>query len=147
MSGKVRGISWVDLLAYDPISGSLVWTVRRGFTKPGDVAGCVVNGYVYVTYLGERYRADVIAWELMTGVKRRKPIKFANGDRTDLRWSNMCGSGGAGEHGVEIGISVVENGFLITWFEAGKPTRSKTVANAGQVMGIMNGWVQANVRD
>lgn len=146
MYGQVRGLSWADLIAYDPIGGSLVWTVRRGFTKPGSVAGCVVNGYYYVTYNGKRYRGDLIAWEVMTGVKRRKPVTFANGDRTDLRWSNICGKRDSSGPDVDIGMSVAESGIVIMWFERGAMVRSQTVASAAKANEIITAWVNANVQ-
>jgi hypothetical protein len=146
MSGKVRGLSWADLIAYDPIGGSLVWTVRRGFTKPGHVAGATVNGYFYVTLDGKRYPGAAIAWELMTGRKPRHRIHFANGDRSDLRWANICARKGGQLADVDIGLTTTPHGTLVQWVEDGKPVSSLTVKDPLKLVEILSQWVATNVQ-
>ncbi len=56
---------------------------------PGAIAGVLSRGKRLIRIDGGSYHAGAIAWLIKTGRWPHERIDFKNGDRTDLRWSNL----------------------------------------------------------
>lgn len=69
-------------IAYDPETGAFT---RRG--KPA--GGPNAKGYWTVSVLGKQRIASRLAWLYQTGTLPARNIVFVDGDRSNLRWSNM----------------------------------------------------------
>jgi hypothetical protein len=82
------------LLAYDPITGALMWrrSARRGY-KPGDLAGCVHRGtrhdYRIVRIEGKGYYAHRLIWKIVTGQEPIEVIDHADSDTLNNVWENL----------------------------------------------------------
>lgn len=58
--------------------------------RKGDVAGCInAGGYVVIRVDGVLYRANRLAWLLMTGAWPDGTIDHKDGDRSNDRWRNL----------------------------------------------------------
>ena len=79
-------------LDYDPATGLLLWkkpTSRH--TKPGDEAGHVTaTGTIIVSLLKHKIPAATVCWALAHKTYPAMAVDFVNGDRHDLRLSNLC---------------------------------------------------------
>lgn len=82
-------------LSYDPETGHFKWVVRvmcyGGGRWPGDIAGTISSGYVQIKLYGRLYRAQHLAWLLMTGEwpDPSLDIDHKDRDRSNNRWSNL----------------------------------------------------------
>lgn len=80
------------LLDYEPATGVFRWRVSssRRHTLAGAIAGGLsVHGYRGIRIDGVRYRANRLAWLLMTGKWPDHIVDHANGIRDDDRWENL----------------------------------------------------------
>lgn len=80
------------LLHYDGRTGDLTWIVDRGRTAhAGDEAGSVnrITGFVTVVVQGKTYLAQRLIWLYMTGDWPAGRLTFKDGDRENLRWTNI----------------------------------------------------------
>lgn len=97
-----------ELLAYDPVTGALVWRVRslehflaserrtrehacaawnaKNADKP---AGTPSHGYLRVNIGRQSFPAHRLAWLIMHGEWPIMDIDHINMDRSDNRWSNL----------------------------------------------------------
>jgi len=71
----------LELFNYDPISGTLTW-------KNGQPAGTRNYG-IRVSIAGKKRLATAIIWQIMTGGAPLSRVEHINGDRYDLRWTNL----------------------------------------------------------
>lgn len=80
-----------SLLAYDPVTGVFRWRQDRGsHIKAGDIAGSHNDqGYWRVKIAGKHYRANRLAWFIMTGEWPEHEVDHKNGARDDNRWNNL----------------------------------------------------------
>lgn len=79
-------------LKYDPSTGLFYCTGVKYCNKPaGSLAGCLhkTKGYIYVSIAGKTYRAQRIAFLLMTGRHPDYQIDHINGIKSDNRWCNL----------------------------------------------------------
>jgi Recombination endonuclease VII/HNH endonuclease len=89
-----------EVLDYNPASGEFVWKVSLSKNvKAGAVAGgsFKINGYRYVTIEGFEIPAARLAWFYMTGEWPRTKVQFVDGDKHNLRYTNLTLS--VGVHG------------------------------------------------
>ena len=82
------------LLSYDPETGVFRCRVDRrsfaGKAKAGAVAGQPKDGYLVIGLFGRLYRAQHLAWLIMTGEWPPKgDMDHRNRIRSDNRWSNL----------------------------------------------------------
>lgn len=83
------------LLDYDPGSGIFRWKIesnsRGGKIYPGDEAGSIKDGYVHIALFGRKYRAQHLAWLVMTGEwpPRNRDVDHENRKRADNAWLNL----------------------------------------------------------
>lgn len=82
-----------ELLIYDPDTGIFIWRVdvgRWGRIKAGTVTGSLCgNGYLYISFDGERFVAHNLAWLYMTGEWPNGLVDHINMKTTDNRFSNL----------------------------------------------------------
>lgn len=84
-----------QLIEYRPETGLFYWLVNRnshgGKAKAGAIAGTPSDGYVQIGIDGRHYKAQRLAWLLMTGSfpPKGKVIDHINRDRADNRWANL----------------------------------------------------------
>lgn len=79
-------------LKYDPDTGLFYCAGAKYCNKPaGSLAGCLhkTKGYVYVSIAGKTYRAQRVAFLLMTGKHPEYQIDHINGIKSDNRWCNL----------------------------------------------------------
>jgi hypothetical protein len=79
-------------LKYDPETGNFHYAGNKYCNKPkGSIAGSLhkTKGYIYVSIAGKTYRAQRIAFLLMTGRHPKFQIDHINGVKTDNRWCNL----------------------------------------------------------
>ena len=114
------------LFNYNPETGELRWAKSRGFIRAGTLAGGMVNGTMYVRADGERFKAADLAWSIAKGRKPRKRLVHLNGDRSDLRLSNLAEGTRKHRSGpsieVDAGIKVTPVGYKVVAFTDGQPT-------------------------
>ncbi len=81
----------LDIIDYDKRTGNMVWRSDRSRTaKAGDLVGTVRrDGNVVCTIDGKQYLANRLAWFYVYGEMPRQRLIAKNGDRGDLRWSNI----------------------------------------------------------
>lgn len=81
----------LELLHYDPASGTFTWKVTRGRSaKAGQVAGTPhPEGYVQIGVCGRLYLAHRLAWFYVTGQWPAGLIDHQNRDRSDNRFENL----------------------------------------------------------
>lgn len=77
---------------YDPQTGLFTWLVDRSYlAQQGDEAGSVrKDGRRVIMVDGTLYLATRLAWLYMTGSLPKERIRQRNGDRADLRWTNLA---------------------------------------------------------
>jgi len=79
-----------DVLKYDEFSGIFYWKViLSNRVKPGDIAGSVSNGYVWISIDGIRYPAHRLAWLFVYGIWPKGEVDHRYGDRGDNRIANL----------------------------------------------------------
>lgn len=83
------------LLSYDPDTGLFHWLVEThgygGKIVPGDLAGTPKDGYVQIKVFGAVYRAQHLAWLLMTGEwpPADRDVEHQDRDRANNAWANL----------------------------------------------------------
>lgn len=83
-----------ELFAYLPESGALVRRVTTAWNaRAGEEAGTISRGYRQVNVDGRIYPAHQVVWLWMLGTMPPRRICFRNGEKGDIRWSNLrlCG--------------------------------------------------------
>ena len=79
-----------ELLNYNPRTGAFHWKMSAGRAKCGKLAGGSDNtGFRYIRIAGRLYSASRLAWLYVTGKWPKHIIICNNGDRSDLRWTNL----------------------------------------------------------
>lgn len=80
-----------EALAYDPLTGSLVWRIaaRKGSSRVGMEAGTLSDGYRKIKLDGQYLFAHRVIWLHVTGRWPAECIDHINGDRSDNRWTNL----------------------------------------------------------
>lgn len=82
-----------ELLHYDPQHGIFSWNVTRSYkAREGDEAGSIrgTDGNVLITVNGKVWMANRLAWLYMTGELPPGRLIAINGERADLRWTNIA---------------------------------------------------------
>lgn len=75
---------------YNALTGAFTYLQHRGRRAPGQPAGSVVRGQLYLSLDGARYSAATVAWELTYGpIPPGLYITPRNNDPLDLRLSNL----------------------------------------------------------
>lgn len=84
-----------ELLDYDPLTGIFRWKIstnsRGKRIQPGDEAGTLKDGYTQIKVFGRFYRAQHLAWLIMTGdwPPIDIDIDHENRNRSDNAWLNL----------------------------------------------------------
>lgn len=78
-----------DLLHYDAVTGLFTWRIKRKSVNPGDVAGCLLRGYVVIRVDGKGYKAHRLAWLYMTGKWPDQQIDHKDTIKTNNRFDNL----------------------------------------------------------
>lgn len=79
-----------ELLIYDPTTGSLTSRVNRGPLKKGKPVGWVhPKSFLRVAILNKQYAAHRLIYWMVTGTPPVYEVVALNGDKLDLRWSNL----------------------------------------------------------
>lgn len=81
-----------ELLAYNPVTGVFTWkpATREGWKHaPGDVAGCLGQGYWRIRVDGVLYKRSRLAWLYMTGHWPNCEVDHRNLVKSDDRWENL----------------------------------------------------------
>lgn len=79
-----------ELFDYDPDTGELRWRVDRLPYPAGTKVGCAdQRGRLVVSVDRRRLYVSRVIWLHVTGKWPQGAIWFRNGNRTDLRWSNL----------------------------------------------------------
>lgn len=113
------------LFTYEPESGELRWRETRGFRKAGSLAGGMVNGTLYVTFGGGRFKAADIAWTLSRGRRPKSRLRHLDGDRSNIRIDNLAESNRrrakVPDERVDAGIVVTPRGYRVVRFDGDEP--------------------------
>lgn len=123
---RVLNLSEVKaMFTYDPVGGVLRWKETRGFRKAGTIAGGFVNGTMYVTVDGERFKAADIAWTISRGKKPKKRLRYLDGDRSNIRIDNLAESDRKRprdpDERVDVGLVVTPIGYKVVKFGKDSP--------------------------
>lgn len=80
------------ILRYDKATGIFTWLVAGNGRVPGARAGTgkTADGHWSLSINGKRYKGHNIAWIMVTGALPAKPIKFRDGDNSNLCFDNLC---------------------------------------------------------
>lgn len=80
-----------ELLTYHRASGRFTRRVSTtASVRVGDIAGGRnKDGYVYISLLGVKYRANRLAWFYVTGTWPTGEVDHKNTARDDNRWTNL----------------------------------------------------------
>lgn len=82
-----------ELFKYDPKSGLLTWRISRGRAIAGSEVGYSFNGNEAFTKLnGKAMKVSHLIWILMTGEFPKERLKFADRNKTNLKWDNIVTS-------------------------------------------------------
>lgn len=91
MNRKVqRQADLLRLLSYCKDSGDFRWNVRRpGGINPGDIAGTLIQGRVYIRFEGRQQMAHRLAFIYMTGDLPEEHIDHQDGNPSNNAWGNL----------------------------------------------------------
>ena len=80
-----------EYISYDPETGEFKSIKHRRNAPVGKTLGCLnKGGYLVVAYKQVYYRANRVAWFLMTGEDPGDAdVDHENGDKSDNRWVNL----------------------------------------------------------
>lgn len=79
-----------QLLAYDPISGSLCWKFSRGrLAKAGNIAGTIIQGRRYVKVCGRMHLSHRLIFAIVTGRFPMEEIDHIDGNPLNNAWANL----------------------------------------------------------
>ena len=80
-----------EILEYSPSgNGALIWRIGRKGRAAGSFAGHLTTRNELRVYIdGESYLAAKVAWALDMGYWPEGRLRFLNGDRTDIRMTNL----------------------------------------------------------
>ena len=113
------------MFTYDPDRGVLRWRETRGFIKAGTIAGGIVNGTMYVTANGERFKAADIAWTLSRGKKPKNRLRYLDGDRSNIQAGNLAESDRKRpkdpDERVDVGLVATPFGYRVLRFDGDRP--------------------------
>jgi len=78
------------LVKYNPKTGLIFWNGSKGRAKPGSLANMhYKRGIPLISLDGHSYQAKRLVWLYMTGKWPNQTVACVNGDRSDLRWTNL----------------------------------------------------------
>ena len=122
-----------ELFDYSPETGDLIWKVRKGRVKAGDIAGTISSrGYVITSINRKRYRVHNLIWAWHRGKWPRLEIDHIDRNKLNNRIenlrdvthrANMLNSTRSGVSGIN-GVQVYFNRFRARIFD---PNLQKTV--------------------
>lgn len=78
-----------EAFEYDEETGLLRWKINQAFSRIGDVAGAVTEGYVRVSLDGKKMRAHHVIWAMKTGQWSKSIIDHEDCDGVNNRWKNL----------------------------------------------------------
>lgn len=79
-----------EVIDYDPESGTFVWAISRRGARRGAICGRIdAYGYREIGVDYGLYRANMIAWAIMTGKWPSLDVDHINRKKDDDRWSNL----------------------------------------------------------
>lgn len=79
-----------EIIDYDPAEGTFRWAVSRRGARKGDPCGRICQfGYREIGVDYGLYRANMIAWAIMTGQWPDKDVDHINRVKSDNRWFNL----------------------------------------------------------
>lgn len=79
-----------EVIDYDPDKGTFVWAVSRRGARKGAICGRICSfGYREIGIDYGLYRANMIAWAIMTGEWPSAEVDHINRIKDDDRWENL----------------------------------------------------------